>query len=100
MSDLSRTPTLYERFEALNRATSQEAAVLAAQGQRTSWRDLTVTPFVVFLGVYIKRGAWRNGVAGLIDATFSAYAVFVRQVKVWEMYNTPEKPPPPPPPRV
>jgi hypothetical protein len=98
MSELSSAPTLRDRFQALNVTTSREAAILAAQGQRaTLWR-LVVTPFLVFLDQYIRQGAWRRRKAGLVDAVFASYTDFVRQAKLWEMYNMPEKPPPPPPP--
>ena len=87
MNEFSALPNLYDRFEALNIATSQEAATLAAQGKRATLRGLVIAPFLVFLGVYVKRGAWRKGIAGLVEAVFASYAAFVRQVKLWELQH-------------
>jgi hypothetical protein len=100
MSELSHTLKLYERFEVLNETTAQEAAALAAQGRRATFWGLVVAPFLIFVRVYVKQKAWRSGMAGLIDAVFASYAAFVRETKLWEMNNDPDKTPPPPPPPV
>jgi hypothetical protein len=97
MSENSDTPTLRDRFEALNVATSQEASTLAAQGKHARWWGLVVTPFLIFFGTYVKQGAWRKGVAGLVEAVFTSYAAFVLQAKLWELQNITDNSPPPPP---
>jgi hypothetical protein len=76
---------LRDRFQELNDASSRDAAALAAQGKRaTSW-NLAVTPFLTFLRVYVWRGEYRNGVAGIVAAIFASYEVFVRYAKLWEL---------------
>ncbi|MBI3756487.1 MAG: hypothetical protein HY267_00770 [Deltaproteobacteria bacterium] len=96
MSEISDAPTLRDRFEALNAATSQEASTLAAQRKRATLWGLVMTPFLTFLGTYFKRGAWRKGVAGLVEAVFASYAAFVRQVKLWELQHIIDNSPSPP----
>ena len=96
MSENSDTPTFRDRFEALNVATSQEASTLAAQGKHATWWGLVVTPFLVFLGAYVKRGAWRKGITGLVEAVFTSYAAFVRQAKLWELQHITDESPSPP----
>lgn len=85
--DSPTTPLLRERFHELNTATSREAAALAAQGKRATLWGLVATPFFLFLRVYFGRGACWRGIAGLIDAMFAAYEVFVRHTKLWELQH-------------
>ncbi len=96
MYEMFHASTLRDRFEALNVVTSQEAAILAAQGKRATLWGLVIAPFLVFLGVYVKRGSWRKGIAGLVEAVFASYAVFVRQVKLWELQHLADNSPSPP----
>lgn len=92
----SPAPSLRERFQALNAATSREAAMLAAQGQNATLWGLIVTPFLSFLRVYLGQGACLRGTAGLVDAIFIAYEVFVRHAKLWEIQHIKNSQPPPP----
>jgi hypothetical protein len=95
MSSPSNALTLRIRFEELNAATSRDAAILAAQGKRaTVWR-LLCSPLGAFLQSYFGQKKWRNGIAGLVDAMFAAYEVFVRYAKLWEIHHTTETIPPP-----
>lgn len=90
-------PSLQERFQELNAASSRDAAALAAQGKRFGFRGLLCTPLVTFVRVYLGRGEWRRGIVGLVLALFAAYEVFVRHAKLWEYHH--EKPAAAPPPR-
>jgi hypothetical protein len=95
MSSPSNALKLRIRFQELNAATSRDAAILAARGKRaTVWR-LLFSPFVVFLQSYFCQKKWRNGIAGLVDAMFAAYEVFVRYAKLWEIHHRTETVPPP-----
>ena len=95
MSSPSNALELRIRFQALNVATSRDATILAAQGKRaTVWR-LVFSPFGAFLQSYIGQKKWRNGIAGLVDAMFAAYEIFVRYAKLWEIHHTTETIPPP-----
>jgi hypothetical protein len=95
MASPSNALKLRIRFQELNAATSRDAAILAAKGKRaTVWR-LLFSPFGVFLHSYLGQKKWRNGIAGLVDAMFAAYEVFVRYAKLWEIHHTTETVPPP-----
>lgn len=97
MSSLSRALQLRIRFQELNTVTSRDAAILAASGRRaTVWR-LLLNPFGAFLFSYLGQQKWRKGIAGLIDAMFTAYEVFVRYAKLWEIHHTRDTIPPPHP---
>jgi len=96
MSTSPHTSTLRLRFQELNTETSRDAATLAAQGKRaTVWR-LVLSPFGAFLQSYLVQKQWRNGIAGLVEAMFAAYAVFVRYAKLWEIHYAIGTSPPPP----
>ena len=97
MSSHANTLKLRIRFQELNVATSRDAAILAAEGKRaTVWR-LLFSPFGAFLRNYLGQNKWRNGLAGLVDAMFAAYEVFVRYAKLWEIHHATETIPPPHP---
>lgn len=80
-------PSLSERFEALNEATSRRAAQLAAQGKTAHLWAIVCTPGLVFLRAYVWRGGWRHGMAGFVEALFAAYEVFVSRFKLWELHQ-------------
>lgn len=95
MSSPSHALQLRIRFQELNAVTSRDAAILAARGKRaTIWR-LLLSPFGAFLYSYLGQQQWRKGIAGLIDAMFTAYEVFVRYAKLWEIHHTRDAIPPP-----
>ena len=91
-----REPTLQERFRELNDTSSREAAALAARGERVKVWKLVFRPFSTFVRVYAWQGEWRQGVAGIVTALFSSYAVFVRDAKLWEYWKLKTASPPPP----
>jgi hypothetical protein len=80
-----REPTIRERFQELNAASSREAAVLAVQGKKAGPWGLVFAPALTFLRTYFGGSEWRRGVAGLVVASFAAYEVFVRYAKLWEL---------------
>ena len=90
-----REPTLQECFHELNETSSREAAALAARGERVKVWQLAFLPFFTFVRVYAWQGEWRQGVAGLVTALFSSYAVFVRYAKLWEYWKLKTADPPP-----
>jgi hypothetical protein len=97
VSSPPHVPQLRIRFQELNVATSRDADILAAKGKRaTVWR-LLFSPFGAFLQSYLGQKKWRDGIAGLVDAMFAAYEVFVRYAKLWEIHHTTGTIPPPHP---
>ena len=86
--------TIRERFQELNTASSRDAATLSAQGKRANLWGLLFTPLFAFLRVYLRRGEWRHGIAGLVASLFAAYEVFVSCAKLWErQHSKPVLPP-------
>ena len=86
--------TLGKRFQELNAASSRDAAALAAQGKRAGLWGLCFAPFLTFVRSYLWHGEWRHGIAGLVTALFTAYGVFVRYAKLWELHHSPPPVPP------
>ncbi|MSQ47688.1 MAG: hypothetical protein EXR78_04745 [Deltaproteobacteria bacterium] len=84
MSSPEQTPSLRDRFQALNTASSRDAETLAASGQQVTWWQLVAIPLLTFLCVYGRHGSWRRGIPGLIHALFASYEAFVRYAKLWE----------------
>jgi hypothetical protein len=89
-------PTLQQCFHDLNMTSSHEAIALAEQGEHASLWKLLFLPLVTFARVYTRQGEWRRGVAGVIVACFSSYAVFVRYAKLWEYWRLKTTLPTPP----
>ncbi len=87
-------PTIRERFQELNTASSRDAATLVAQGKRAGLWRLLLAPPLTFLRVYLRQGEWRHGIAGLVTALFAAYKVFVSYAKLWELRHGKPVPPP------
>jgi hypothetical protein len=90
-------PTIRERFQELNTASSRNAAALVAQGKRAGLWRLLFTPPLTFLRAYLWQGEWRHGIAGLVTALFAAYEVFVSYAKLWEQHHSKPAPPSFPP---
>ncbi len=86
--------TLQERVQELNTASSRNATTLSAQGKRASLWGLLFAPLLAFLRVYLRRGEWRHGIAGLVTSLFAAYEVFVSYAKLWEQHHSKPAPPP------
>lgn len=94
MSSAEQTPSLRDRFQALNAASSREAEAFAASGQQVTWWRLFSIPLLTFLRVYGRHGSWRQGIPGLIHALFAAYEAFVCYAKLWERQHVRTTTPP------
>ena len=84
MASPDHTPSLRDRFHALNATSSRDADALAASGRQVTWWHLFTVPFLTFLRVYLRHSSWRHGIAGLVHSLFAAYETFVRYAKLWE----------------
>jgi len=85
--------TLSEHHRVLDSYATLAAAHLYQQGQRASWLRLVTRPLAAFVRTYILKLGFLDGVPGLIIALFTAYGVFLRYAKVWELSHS--KPPEP-----
>jgi hypothetical protein len=66
-----------------------QAAALRAQGRRASVSDLALRAPARFLRAYLLKGGFRDGVPGLVIACATAFHVFLKYAKLWEMERAP-----------
>jgi len=50
------------------------------------WRFPRVM-ITAFFGSYFSGGGWRNGTAGIVEATYQMYSMFLTYAKLWELQN-------------
>ena len=62
-----------------------EAEGLHAEGRRAGVADLALRPALRFLRGYLWRQGFRDGVPGLAIAAASAFHVFLKYAKLWEL---------------
>ena len=67
--------------------TSLAAIEAFQKGKRFRWHSMLVYPPSRFLRTYFFKGGILDGVPGLIIATLSAYTVYLKQAKLWELQN-------------
>lgn len=65
-----------------------QAAALAARGRRARASDLWLRPPARFLRAYLLKGGFRDGLPGLIIAVATAFHVFLKYAKLWELERT------------
>ena len=68
----------------MDRYTTLAAEQAYSQGKRASMLSLLISPGVVFLGSYILKGGFLDGVPGLAIARFAAHYEFLKKLKLWE----------------
>lgn len=68
------------------------AEYLYKKGKRARGIDLLVLPISAFIRTYLLKQGFRDGVPGLIVALFTAYGVFLKYAKIWEMQQAPQTP--------
>ena len=65
--------------------SSEAAAALFAEGRRVRVSDLVLRPPARFLRAYLLKRGFRDGVPGLIVAAATAFHVFLKYAKLWEL---------------
>jgi glycosyltransferase involved in cell wall biosynthesis len=77
----------YEDFiEKYNRYTSWAAQELWDRGKRATAYSLLVRPFLRFLHMYVLRGGFLDGLAGLqVCMLMAFFNTFMKQGKLWQM---------------
>ena len=79
--------SLSEHHRVLDNYTSLAAEYLVKNGKTVGKFGLFFNPISAFIRHYIFKQGFRDGVAGLIIAMFTAYSVFLKYAKVWEKNN-------------
>lgn len=74
-----------EQIQTIDRYSGVQAEALLAEGVRFRLRDLLLRPPARFVQGYLLRGGYRLGLPGLIVAVSTAYYVFAKYAKLWEL---------------
>jgi glycosyltransferase involved in cell wall biosynthesis len=78
---------LRDQIERLNHYTTLAARQMHEAGRRAGALDLLVHPPAAFLRNYVLRRGFLDGTAGLTLSLVSAYSVFLKFAKLWELRN-------------
>lgn len=76
---------LADQVERIQEFSRIQAAALHAMGRRARVRDLWLRPPARFLRAYLLKQGFRDGVPGLVIATATAFHVFLKYAKLWEL---------------
>lgn len=87
---------LADQLERIQFFSDEGAQALRASGRRARLRDLVLRPPARFLRAYGLRRGYADGVPGLIVAASTAFHVFLKYAKLWELEHA-ESPPDPHP---
>ena len=77
--------SLADQVERIQEFSAIEAAALFAEGRRARFSDLALRPALRFARGYLLRQGFRDGVPGLVVAAASAFHVFLKYAKLWEL---------------
>ena len=58
---------------------------LRDEDRRPRSLDLALLPIAAFLRCWVVKQGFRDGIQGLIIALFTAYSVFLKYAKLWEL---------------
>jgi hypothetical protein len=73
-------------FDKYLRYTRQGAETLFEQGKTATFRSLCIRPFLRFCQLYLLRGGFLDGNAGLQACMLTAFFnTFVKQARLWEL---------------
>ncbi|MFH0953797.1 MAG: glycosyltransferase family 2 protein [Verrucomicrobiota bacterium] len=78
-----------EHLETINRYSGITAQEKFRQGERFRWRHILFRPLLRFLRAYVLRHGFLDGTQGLIIASISAFGVFMKYAKMWELQHQP-----------
>jgi hypothetical protein len=77
--------SLADQVERIQEFSAIEAAALFAEGHRAGFSQLALRPALRFARGYLLRQGFRDGVPGLVVAAASAFHVFLKYAKLWEL---------------
>lgn len=78
---------LSEHHRVLDSYTTLAAEHLFAKNKKVTLLTLFSKPIGGFLRTFFLKQGFRDGIPGLIIAMFTAYSVFLKYAKVWELRN-------------
>lgn len=78
---------IQDHISTLNRFSTIGAHSKFVEEQPFRWRDLLLRPFFRFLKGYLLKAGFRDGPHGLLIACISAFSVFCKYAKLWELHR-------------
>lgn len=82
-----------EHILKMNKYSTLKADQRVAEGKRPSAMKMVFSPPIYFLRIYFKKGMWRCGVPGFIQAMTDAMYSFLTESKVYQRYAIERVPP-------
>ena len=76
-----------DHLRKMNSYSSIAARARLNRGGRFRYRDLIFRPPWRFLRMFVLKGGWREGVAGLVLSANEAFYVFQKYSKMWEIHK-------------
>ncbi len=80
-------PDIHSRAQQMNNLSRASAIYLFEQGKRTNWFRIFFKPPLRFFVEYILRRGFLDGFYGFVIAKTAAYYVFLREVKLAELWR-------------
>jgi glycosyltransferase involved in cell wall biosynthesis len=78
---------LSDQVERIQEFSRVQAAALYAAGRRAGFGDLFLRPGARFLRAYLLKQGFRDGVPGFVIAFATAFHVFLKYAKLWEIVH-------------
>lgn len=78
---------LSEHHRVVDRYTTLAAEYKVKHGEKVGALGIFFNAIAAFIRTYFLKQGFRDGIQGLIIAMFTAYSVFLKYAKVWEINN-------------
>lgn len=79
--------TIDQHLETINKFSSIKAEVMYERGKKARWYNFLVNPAFRFFRDMILKGGFRDGFYGYVIARNSAHSVFLKYVKLKDLYR-------------
>ena len=79
---------LSDHIQTIDRFSGHQAQAMYEEGLRCGLFDLLIRPLARFFKGYLLRQGFRMGVPGLIVSISSAYYVFMKYARLWELEHS------------
>lgn len=76
---------LSDHIATVDRFSTRQAEGMASEGLRFRWSDLLLNPAFRFFKGYVLRRGFRLGLPGFMVSVSTAYYVFMKYAKLWEL---------------
>jgi glycosyltransferase involved in cell wall biosynthesis len=80
-----------DHINKINILTSQAAAEMLQKGEKDSYWNILINPFIKFCKSYFIQAGFSDGFVGLIIALLGSYYVFLKYLKLWELRHSASK---------